>query len=150
MSRSKGIVFFNEYQFNNLILSWQFKIYGKVLIKGTVTGFTIFIYNKTMQLNTSLFNEIIIYFTCWEYANVKNVPHVFILKIKKRVSIKDKHIFFYWYRFYANSVFIFILAISKVMQISVHYIKVVHRPLGRCISGLILFSMFFSCSVRWE
>ena len=95
MSRSERIVFFNEYQFNNLILSWQFKIYGKVLIKGTVTGFSIFIYNKTMQLNTSLFNEIILYFTCWEYANVKNVPHVFTLKIKKRVSIRDKHIFFY-------------------------------------------------------
>ena len=45
--------------------------------------------------------------------------------------------------FTQNSVFIFILAISKVMQISVHYIKVVHRPLGRCISGLILFTMFF-------
>ena len=108
MSRSKGIVFFNEYQFNNLILSWQFKIYGKVLIKGTVTGFTIFIYNKTMQLNTSLFNEIIIYFTCWEYANVKNVPHVFILKIKKRVSIRDKHIFFYWYQFLRKTVCLFL------------------------------------------
>ena len=38
--------------------------------------------NNTTQSNLSLINKTYHNITCWEYANVENVPHVLFLKIK--------------------------------------------------------------------